>query len=323
MKTGIFPNIEMSAYLAMPAVSSSVLLAMLNECPKAAWWQSWLNPARVADVSTDAQDAGSIAHSILLEGHSEGVEVINPEDYPAEKTGNVPDGWTNKAIRAARDAARAVGKIPVLKADMAAINAMVVSARKFIEECRATEPAIWSIFQPGGGESELTCVWDDDGIPCRIRPDRISRDRRLIVDVKTSNRSAEPDSWGRSQLAGMDYYVSASFYRRGIEKIADVSPAYTYLVIEQEAPHLCSLVGMSPHHFALGEDKVRTALDYWRLCFERNSWPGYAARVAYPDLPAWTDTQWMEKRERESQDGGDDGHYEKLFGGMKHVQSDD
>lgn len=313
MKPGIYPNVDMAEYLAAQAINSSVIQAMLDRCPHAAWFDSYLNPARIADESTAAQDAGSIAHSILLDGHANGVVVIDPNDYQADKTGNIPKGWTNKAIRTARDEARAAGKIPVLKDDFALINSMVVAARAFIESCREDEPAVWGAFYPNGGASEVTMVWDDDGVPCRIRPDRISVDKRLIVDYKTTQRSAEPDAWGRQQLTGMGHYISAAFYRRGVEKLTGTSPAYTYLVQEQEPPFLCSLVGMSPHHFALGEDKVRTALDYWRMCVQRSHWPAYPTRVCYPEVPAWVDSQWEEKRARED-DEGDPDLYRKLFG---------
>jgi hypothetical protein len=83
---------------------------------------------------------------------------------------------------------------------MAEIEAMVAAAREFIESLRETEPAIWAAFQPGGGDSELTLLWDDNGTLCRIRPDRISTDRRVIVDYKTGGTSAEPDTWGRKQM---------------------------------------------------------------------------------------------------------------------------
>ena len=56
-------------------------------------------------------DAGTVAHAILLEGNSDVVTIIDPTNHPAEKTGNIPDGWTNKSIRAARDSARASGKL--------------------------------------------------------------------------------------------------------------------------------------------------------------------------------------------------------------------
>ena len=37
----IIPNMPMEQYLALPAVSASLVRHMVDECPKAAWFDSW------------------------------------------------------------------------------------------------------------------------------------------------------------------------------------------------------------------------------------------------------------------------------------------
>ena len=77
-------------------------------------------------------------------------------------------------------------------------------------------------------------------MPCRIRPDRISTDRKLIVDLKTTTTSTEPNRWARTQLTGMGYYLSAAFYRLAF----DVPPDYVFLVVPSKPPYLPSLVAL-------------------------------------------------------------------------------
>ena len=251
----------------------------------------------------------------------DGIVVIDPRDHPAEKTGAIPSGWTNKSIKAARDTARDAGKIPVLLDDMAEIEAMVASGRAFIESLKDTEPAIWAAFQPDGGDSELTMIWQDgdtlfrgdDGTLCRMRPDRISKDRRVIIDVKTSAMSVEPDSFGRRQMISMGYYISAAFYRRGIEDMYGISPAYVFLAIETAPPYLCSLVGIDPAGFELGGAKVEVGLNAWKSCMRSGNWPGYPNRVCYPELPPWEQARW---EEREAQDIIDNGFGGERAGGI-------
>jgi hypothetical protein len=294
MKTGIHEGLTMEAYLALPAASASLMRALLDRCPLAAWHGSWLNPA-YRPYTNRAMDRGTIAHGILLEGSTDGVAVFNPVDFTGPR-GGVPKGWTNDEIKAARDAAIAAGKVPVLKDDMQAIVDQVDAARAFIDNLKATEPAIWAAFQPGGGDSELTMVWQDGPTLCKMRPDRISKDRRLIVDYKGTGRSAEPNSWGRTQFTGMGYYLSSAWYRRGTAALCGTEPAYVFLAQETEPPYLCSLVGTDPHAFALGADKVETALELWAHCVKTGKFPGYPANVCYPEIPAWVDTQWEEFR---------------------------
>lgn len=295
---GIHRSVPMRDYLAMHAVSHSLLQTVAERCPRAAWHGSWMNPKRDSQSSDAAQDAGTIAHSMLLEGHSDFVQVINPNDHPAEKTGAIPEGWTNKSIRAARDAALAAGKIPVFTGTMRKCEAMVGAAREYLESIRAKQPHLYAAMQPGGGESELTMVWEDEGgVLCRIRPDRCSTDWRVTVDYKTGGTTAEPDAWGRMQMVRMGYYGGAAFYRRGIRALTGVTTEYVFFVQEQEPPHLCSLVGMLPSSYDLGGMKTESALARWAECAAAGDWPGYPSDVCYPEIPAFEFSKW-EGRER-------------------------
>src|SRR3989339_1727796 len=105
MTPGIYAGMSMEAYLAAEAASASVIKTLLSECPRAAWHDSFLNSNKTATNATNT-DRGTIVHSLLLEGSSYGVVVIDPNDHPAKNTGTIPDGWTNQSIRAARDKAR-------------------------------------------------------------------------------------------------------------------------------------------------------------------------------------------------------------------------
>jgi hypothetical protein len=307
---GVYPGRPMAEYLAAPALSASLLQTAIEECPRAAWFKSWLNPKAPARDSNGAQDSGTIAHGILLEGSTANVEVIDPNLYPTKTTGNIPDGWTNKDIRAARDAAIAAGKTPVLVPQMVVIRAMVEAAWAFIESIRETEPEIYKLFQPNGGDSELTVLWDEDGTLCRMRPDRINAARTLVADYKTTLRSAEPAAWGRTQMVGMGYYTSAAFYRRGAEAAFGTRPEYVYLVQEQEAPHLCALVGLDPAAWELGGRKIARGLEVWRECQRRGYWPGYPTRVCYPEIPPWEAARWEAGagygEERQAEEGVDE-----------------
>jgi hypothetical protein len=282
---GVYEGLSMDEYLAMPAANASLMLTLLDRCPRAAWFDSWLNPRRPASASTPAQSVGTLAHALFLDGSRAKLRVIDPNDYPTKSSGNIPDGWTNKDIRAARDEALASGDIPVFPDVAADVEGMVAEARAYLETCRHAEPAVHALFQPGGGKSEVTIVWEEDGCLFRIRPDRLSAD--LCGDMKTTKTTAEPDKWGRTQLFGMGYYVAAAFYRRGILAATGNKVDSVYLAQEQDKPHLCSLIGLDPMACQLGERKAERAIMLWKRCMKTGEWPGYPARVAYPETPAW------------------------------------
>jgi hypothetical protein len=294
-KPGMYPGMSMEAYRELPAVSAGLLHKVITECPRAAWFDSWLNPKRVRDDDTKAKDAGSVAHEILLCGTEDCVQVFEPAAYPNATGPGVATGWSNKAIRQARDDCRAAGKIPVLKSEFGVIENMVDSAREFIESCKNSEPAVWAAFQPDGGASEVSMLWDDDGLLCRIRPDRISEDRKVIIDPKFSGVTAHPGEWSRKQMGPFGYWSRAAFYRRGCRMMFGTDPEYLFLVVNDQPPHLCSLVGVDPAGFEHGGMQVHRALRMWRESLERGWFPGYPARCAYPEVPPWEAARELEQ----------------------------
>ena len=267
----VIEGMDMREYLSAPGLSAGVLTTLLDECPAAALF-AYESRGGNGDAD-DGSDAGSIGHSILLEQSEACVAVIEADD------------WRTKAAKEAREIARASGKTPILAHKLPIIRAMVKSAGDFISELRAEEPAVWAAFQPDGGKSEVTVLWDDDGTPCKLRVDRLSSDARVAVDAKFTGQSAEPDAYSRSRISEMA--IRAAWYRRGIKAAFETVPEYLFLVTQQSAPFLSSLIGVEPALAAYGDAEVERGLAVWRHCLASGEWPGYPRRVAYPSAPAW------------------------------------
>lgn len=291
MTPGIHYGMSMAEYLAIPAVSNGVIRALLERCAAAAWHGSTFNPRRAPD-DTDASDAGTIAHAILLEGSRDCLQVIDPNKHPnLTKPFAIPEGWTNKPMREAKAAARAAGKIPVLPCDVAEINSLVDAAHAFVESLRTTEPAIHAMMQPGGGKSEVVMVWREGDTLCKLRTDRIANDFGVVLDYKTTALNAEPEAWARTMLD----YMGAAWYRRGVRAVTGVEPDYVFLVGERALPYLHSLPGVLPADLALGDEKVGHGLREWQKCDRAGHWPGYPNRVTYAEVPVWHRLQWDER----------------------------
>ena len=229
------------------------------------------NPAR-EDDSNKASDIGTVAHDVLLEGGTGIIERIDPNDYPAEKTGAIPAGWTNKAIRAARDAARAAGKIPLLPADVDAVTAMVESAKAFIATSELA-----GVFDTGAPEQ--TVVWQDGATLCKARPDWLNAD--VCLHLKTTARSVNPSAFARMAI-NMGYDVSLAFYARGIER-----DRHLILAIEQEPPYACKLFGLSSAQADISARKVERAINTWAACVKAGKFPAYNGSVHYIEPTSW------------------------------------
>jgi len=291
---GIHLDVPFEDYIAdaladAPSLNAGTADTLIAECPRAAWYgHARLNPAGPGK-KTKAQDIGTICHAILLEGDASKVAVIDPQDYPGAK-GAIPRGWTTTAIKEARDTARAAGKVPVLKDDFANIEAMVEAAQAFIKGSEIAD--IWP-----HSDREATLLWCEPGIWLRSRPDALSKDRLIVVDVKSTTGSANPDAWGRTQIEGHNE-LQAALGVRGLRALLPglrADPRYVWLVIEQQAPFLCSLVAPDPAAMALASDKLSAAIDLWRACLKSGKWPGYGNRIAWIAPPAWAMARWEER----------------------------
>ncbi len=287
---GVNDNIAMSAYLAQKALSAGVCHTLNSECPLEAWLQSPWNPGR-EDSPNNASDAGTVAHAALLEGSFKSIAVIDPNDHPAEKTGNIPDGWTNKSIRTARDDARARGLTPILKTEMPKIEAMVEAAQTYIARSEFA-----GIFKTG--KPEQTVIWDDGGTLCKARSDWLNDE--VCMHFKTSKRSVRPETFGRLAI-NMGYDISVAFYARGIER-----PHHLILAQQQTGSFACKWFALSSEQFAISSHKTERTINAWRECVRRKEFPAYTGDVHYIEPTPWQMEQALEDGDIEGLGYADD-----------------
>lgn len=297
MTPGIYYDLPESEYHAdcadIPSLSSSIAKTLVADSPLHAWTaHPRLNP-NFERTERQEFDLGSAAHALLL-GRGATLRVIDPVDYPA-KNGNVPKGWTNDAIRAARDGAYAAGCTPILPDQLADAQCMVEIALQKIAAC----PDL-SGLKLSDGHAEVTAVWMEEQTACRARLDWMSNDRRVILDYKTTAASAHPDAWTRT-LTGMGGELQPAFYQRANAATGGPEDCkFLWLVQENYAPFACSILGCSPAMLALGQEKVAHALWLWERCMQSGKWEAYPDRICWIDPPAYVQAAWEERNLQES-----------------------
>lgn len=289
MKPGVH-TLTMAEYQALPYFSSGLARIILTHSPLHAWTSSGLNPNYVEEQKKEF-DLGTAAHAMLLESDA-GLAVIDPELYRSKPTkanplGNVPKGFTNEAIREARDAARANGKTPVLPTDMAEIEQMVKVARQAIADC-----ADLGGLTLDDGVAEQVIVWQEGGAWCKARPDWMSHDRRVQLSYKTTGASANPDGFERV-IESMGYDVQDAFYCLANRKTGGPEDCRSVTLCQENTPpYACSWTALEPGFMAMAEAKVAEAIDLWRECVKSGRWPGYSQRIHYMAAPPWAMARW-------------------------------
>lgn len=262
---GIHDGVPMRDYLLYRGLSASRLNTILQYSPFHAYHDEGGEPS-------DASDMGTAIHDALLEGIDR-IAVIEADD------------WRTKAAKDARDNARSEGKIPILAHKVAQVTNAVDAAKRFIASSE-----IAGVFDDG--KPEQTIIWKEGELICKARPDWLTDERDILLHVKTTQGSAEPSSWIRNQLVPAGYDVAAMFYEMGIfgirtDKECHIGSQSVFLVIEQNAPYGCSLVGLAPAMMDLASRKVERGIRIWQQCKATGKYPSYPAQIHYAEPMPW------------------------------------
>ena len=154
-------------------------------------------------------------------------------------------------------------------------------------------PALFST-----GDPEQTLIWEEPGgVICRARLDWLRVDRTTIDDLKTTTRSASPDSYAR-QLFGIGGDIQAAFYIRGVQELYGETPEFRWCVVETSPPYALSVISPGPDILTVGRKKVEYAINRWRECLTSDDWPGYPQDICYAELPAFEEARWLERETR-------------------------
>jgi hypothetical protein len=265
-------------YHRHPAISKSHLDKVAKS--PAHYWAHYLDPDREPVEPTAAMVLGTALHTAVLEPHLWGEQFLTaPTDAPKRPTqiqrnAAKPSQATIEAVRF-WDAfeAEAKGKT-VLDADDAE---RVKRMARAVHEHPASR---FLLHLPGSREASY--FWQDGatGLECKCRPDWHSEDRRLIVDVKTTE-DASPRGFARS-VANFRYHVQASHYLTGLG-----AEQFLFVCVEKSPPYLVAVYAATPAMVAAGERTAQRDLATLAECKAQNVWPGYADTIQPIDLPAW------------------------------------
>lgn len=252
-----------------PSLSSSLVRTILSRSCRHAWLEHpRLNPEFVREEA-DKFDLGTAAHALLLEGKT--VFEVCPFD-----------SWRTKEAQAMKATARLEGKTPLLSEQAERVNWLVARAVEQIEAQPQVRGIAWY--------AEPVILWEEQGVHCRARLDRLADMLKWIMDYKTTSASAQPDAWIRQQMAPMGYDVQAAWYLRGARALGRSNNEFVFAVQEEDTGEM-SFVGMSPAMLELANRKVDLALAKWRHCMDSGYWPAYPTQICWAEPPAWQFTK--------------------------------
>lgn len=257
-----------------PSFSSSIGKLILNHSPLHGWMKHPRLNQLAAQDNKPAFDLGSSAHQMLL-GRGAVIVRIDAPDF------------RTKAAREARDEAYSENKTPLLAKQYDEVSAMVESCRR---QLRHHEDGAYFLLD---GNSEQSAFWQQDGIWCRARFDRVTAQRRIIFDYKTTT-DAHPETFLR-RVVDLGYDLSAAHYIEGEKAINGHEPQFIFIVQETKPPFAVSVQALTPAFLEIGRMKLERARKTFAWCLEHDKWPAFPNRTAYIDPPGWERQKWLDE----------------------------
>ena len=255
---GIYPGIKNADYHADSALGSTSLKTLALKTP-AHYQHDKAHPK-----SSDAFTLGTAAHSLILEGDTSGIVIVDA------------DNWLTKAAKEAKADALADGKQPLLTKEMAQVFAM--------QDAVMTHPAAGPLFT--GHEAELSVFWEEDGLMLKCRPDAWKSG--VIVDLKTTV-DANPNEFGKTAF-NFGYFMSGAHYIDGVKAATGEDVKFRFVNVEKTAPYLVSVTELDDVALDYGRQMIERAKRIYRECIESGNWPGYPATEPL-GLPTYAEYQ--------------------------------
>jgi hypothetical protein len=259
------------------ALSQSVAHELVSRSPKHAWAKHPRLGGHVSEPS-DEMELGNVLDELVL-GGSRRIQSIPFDDY------------RTNAAKAARDAARADGKIPVKESKLITLQAVAERAKKS--------------FSMAGveltGLSQVCILWESRAtngalVQCQALLDHVLVDDGLILDLKTAD-NASPVKLGAKCFA-LGYEIQSAAYREAFVACFPEFVGRTRFrncFLETSWPHVTVVTEMDGEMSALGEARWRRAVDTWEECLRTDTWPAYTAprEVLRVSPPSWAMAEEM------------------------------
>ena len=136
------------------------------------------------------------------------------------------------------------------------------------------------------GQTELSYFWDDFGtIKGKCRPDWISDDGSIVVDVKTTT-DASPYGFQKS-IANWGYHLQLGWYLRGLRKLGLPVKEFIFIAIEKTPPFCVGVYSADQNMIDFAMKELDQLIPEIQTAMVSNEFPDYTPEITSIGLPPW------------------------------------
>ena len=136
------------------------------------------------------------------------------------------------------------------------------------------------------GQSELSYFWDDLGlVKGKCRPDWISNDGNIVVDIKTTT-DASPKGFQKS-IANWGYHLQLGWYIRGLQKLGQPVKEFIFIAIEKTPPFSVGVYRANKEMITYANDEINNLVYDIDESLKSDDFPDYTPEIMDLGLPNW------------------------------------
>ena len=148
------------------------------------------------------------------------------------------------------------------------------------------------------GQTELSYFWDDLGtIKGKCRPDWISDDGEIVVDVKTTT-DASPRGFQKS-ISTWGYHLQLGWYLRGLRKLGLPAKQFIFIAIEKTAPFCVGVYRADQEMINFAMKELDQLMPEIQTAMVSNEFPDYTPEITPIGLPPWMTDKKEQQPEHE------------------------
>lgn len=230
---------------------------------------------------TEAMKFGTLVHHVILEG----ADFLKRYVVAPEFVGLTKDG------RESKQSASAKAKRDEWHTEQILAGNVIVEQKEF-DDVRGMLDSVllhqdaFALLK--NGVTEVSGYYRDPetGILCRLRPDYISMQHMVIVDLKTT-RSVEEEEFSKA-IWNYRYDFQIAMYGEGAEQICQRKVDYhAFIAVEKEPPYECAVYLADEAMLEKGQQDYHRSLRILRQCIDAGHWPRYQKNMKNIALPHW------------------------------------
>ena len=136
------------------------------------------------------------------------------------------------------------------------------------------------------GQSELSYFWNDLGlVKGKCRPDWISNDGNIVVDIKTTT-DASPKGFQKS-IANWGYHLQLGWYIRGLQKLGLPAKEFIFIAIEKTPPFSVGVYRANKEMITYANDEINNLVYDIDESLKSDDFPDYTPEIMDLGLPNW------------------------------------